>query len=293
MRWDDLKVALAVARAGAVGPAARTLGVNVTTVYRRLDALEDTLGQPLFDRSQNYALTPVGQDVLEHARAVEEETLALQRTVIGHDRQASGPVRVTMPESLLELVLPLVWAFQDEHPRIEPVLETGDRMFDLQRREADVAIRPSPNPPTDAVGRHVAAIAWAAYRSKDAVDPPWLGYTDALGEVAAVEWRRRHHGSEPVAMHLNTVPAMHTALRVGRGRGMLPCFVGDRDPALLRLGAPIPETASALWLLIPGDLRRAARVRAFVDFLYPRLRTLSPVFEGQVPNTGSSRRVGA
>lgn len=287
MRWDDLKVALAVARAGSIGPAAQALGVNVTTVYRRLDALEESLGLPLFDRGQAYALTAVGQDVLEHARAVEEETFALQRTVVGHDRQASGSVRVTMPESLLEIVLPLVWAFRDEHPRIEPVLETGDRMFDLQRREADVAIRPSPAPPTEAVGRHVAAIAWAAYHSKGAAHPPWLAYTDALGEVAAVEWRRRHHGEEPVAMHLNTVPAMHAALRTGHGRGMLPCFIGDRDATLERMGAPIPETASALWLLIPGDLRRAARVRAFVDFLYPRLRSLSPVFEGQVRSTGS------
>ena len=156
MRWDDLKVALAVARAGAVSPASRVLGVNVTTIYRRLDALEQALGHPLFDRAQGYVLTPVGSDVLEHARAVEEETLALQRRVMGHDRQASGPVRVTMPESLLSLVLPLMWSFREEHPRIEPVLETGDRMFDLQRREADIAIRPSPNPPTEAVGRQVA-----------------------------------------------------------------------------------------------------------------------------------------
>ncbi len=282
IRWDDLKVALAVARAGAVGPAARALGVNVTTIYRRLEALETELGQPLFDRQRGYALTAVGHDVFEHARAVEEETLALQRRVMGHDRQATGPVRVTMPESLLELLLPLVWAFRNEHPRIEPVLETGDRMFDLQRREADVAIRPSPTPPTEAVGRHVAAVGWAAYRTADAPhDAPWLGYTDALGEVAAVEWQRRHHGNETIAMRLSTVPAMHTALRFGKGRGMLPCFVGDRDPDLVRMGAPIPEASSALWLLIHADLRRAARVRAFVDDLYPKLRSLAPVFEGQ------------
>ncbi len=281
LRWDDLKVALAVAREGAVGPAALALQVNVTTIYRRLDALERALGQPLFDRSQGYALTPVGHDVLEHARAVEEETLALQRRVIGHDHQASGPVRVTMPESLLALVLPLLWAFRGEHPRIEPVLETGDRMFDLQRREADVAIRPSPNPPIEALGRPVADIGWAAYCSAREGGGPWLGYTDALGDVAAVAWRRRHHGAEPVAMSVSTVPAMHTALRSGVARGMLPCFVGDRDESLHRTGDPVPEASSKLWLLIHADLRRTARVRALVDFLYPRLRELGPVFEGR------------
>ena len=280
MRWDDLKVALAVARAGAVSPASRVLGVNVTTIYRRLDALEQALGHPLFDRAQGYVLTPVGSDVLEHARAVEEETLALQRRVMGHDRQASGPVRVTMPESLLSLVLPLMWSFREEHPRIEPVLETGDRMFDLQRREADIAIRPSPNPPTEAGGRQVAVIGWGVYSSTGGLNEPWLGYTDALGELAAVGWWRRHHANEPVAMQVSTVPAMHTALCSGVGRGMLPCFVGDRDARLQRLGPPVPEAASKLWLLIHADLRRAARVRALVDYLYPRLRELTPVLEG-------------
>ncbi len=115
MRWDDLKVVLAVSRAGAIGPAARALGVNVTTVYRRLDALESELGQPLFDRQQDYGLTEIGAEVVDHARTIEEETLALQRRVSGHDRQASGPVRVTMPESLLALILPLMWEFRSEH----------------------------------------------------------------------------------------------------------------------------------------------------------------------------------
>ncbi|MEM6290420.1 MAG: LysR family transcriptional regulator [Myxococcota bacterium] len=282
MRWDDLKVALALAREGAVGPASRALGVNVTTVYRRLDGLEAQLGQPLFDRQQGYALTAVGLEVLEHARAIEEETLALQRTVSGHDRQASGPVRVTLPESLLPLMLPLVWAFRAAHPRIVPTLETGDRMFDLQRREADVAIRPSATPPDDAVGRRIATIAWTLYRNANAPTDGGvtLDYTEALANVPAVGWWRAHPRRGEVALTLSTVPAMQTALCAGHGCGPLPCFVGDRTEGLVRACAPVPEAASSLWLLIHADLRRAARVRAFVDDLYPRLRGMAPVFEG-------------
>ena len=153
-------------------------------------------------------------------------------------------------------------------------------MFDLQRQEADVAIRPSLEPPPEAVGRHIAAVGWAAYRSSGAGDSSWLGYTDALSNVPAVRWWRRHHASQPVTLQLSTVPAMRHALRTGHGRGMLPCFLGDADERLERLGDPVPEAASALWLLIHADLRRSARVRAFVDFLYPRLRQLSPTFEG-------------
>lgn len=288
LRWDDLKVFLALAASGSTAAAAEELGVNVTTVYRRLDALEESLAARLFDRGAAYALTPVGHDVLDHARNVQEETLALQRRVSGHDRQASGPVRVTLPESLLELVLPLLWAFRRDHPRIVPVLETGDRMFDLDRREADVAIRPSLRPPEQGVGRRVAEVAWCVYRHRAATDVPaetlpWVVFDDVLAEVAAVGWWRRHHGGEPAALAVSTVPAMAVALSSGEGRGMLPCFVGDRRADLERIGDPPRAASSALWLLIQADLRRAARVRALVDALFPALRALAPVFEGHGP----------
>lgn len=290
LRWDDLKVFLALAASGSTSSAADELGVNVTTVYRRLDALEETLAARLFDRSAGYALTPVGHDVLDHARNVQEEALALQRRVSGHDRQASGPVRVTLPESLLELVLPLLWSFRRDHPRIVPVVETGDRMFDLERREADVAIRPSSHPPEHVVGRRVAGVAWGTYRRRErgAEAPealPWVVYDDVLAEVAAVAWWRRHHEGEPAALLVSTVPAMAVALDCGAGRGMLPCFVGDRRPHLERVGEPPPDASSALWLLIQADLRRSARVRALVDALFPALRALAPIFEGRAPES--------
>ncbi len=280
-RWDDWRTFLAVARAGTIAAAAEELGVNQTTVYRRLDALEADFGTRLFDRdAKGYALTVVGRDAVEHAERVEEEMLALERMVRGHDRQASGEVVVTLPESLLPALLPALVAFGEAHPRIELALELHDRMFDLGRREADVAIRPSLQPPAEAVGRRIAAVAWTVYGVAGVGAAPWVSYTEQLGDLAAERWRRGQAGGKASRMSVSTVPAMRAVLAHGDRRGMLPCFVGDVAPELERQRDPEEAMGSALWLLIHADLRRNARVRAFVDFLYPRLEALRPIFEG-------------
>lgn len=286
MRWDDLRTFLAIARAGSMSAAQRELGVNLSTVYRRLDALEEDIAARLFDRDgAGYSLTPAGREALEHATRVEEEVLALERAVSGHDQHPAGVVTFTLPESLMPLVGPLLLDFRDAFPRVVIQAELGDRMFDLDRLEADVALRPSPNPPESAVGRHVATVAWAGYvavetAGGDTSQLPWLTYSDALAGLGASRWWQKHHASDPVLLQVSSVPALACLLRHSRGRGLLPCFVGDLDPELTRFCAPRREWQSELWLLIHADLRRNARVRAFVDFLFPRLQQLGPAFVG-------------
>jgi molybdate transport repressor ModE-like protein len=284
LRWDDIPVFLAVVRSGTLSGAAEQLGVNHSTAWRRLKALEEALGAPLFERTpQGYALTAVGEAMLGPAERVEEEVFALQRAVQGTDEAPRGVVTVTAPESMLSLLTPMVVTFRQRHPGIVLDLQMGDRFYDLDRREADVAIRPGPEPPANAVGRRVAAVAWTVYGPstvplQDCDDLPWVGYSDALARLAAVRWRRAR-GGDPIVT-VNTVPSMGCLLGRGNARGMLPCFVGDGDPLLQRLQPPIPEAASALWLLIHADLRRNARVRLFVDHAWAALRELQGVFEG-------------
>jgi molybdate transport repressor ModE-like protein len=284
-RWDDIRVFLAVARSGSLSGAATTLGVNHSTAWRRIQALEATLNATLFDRSaQGYALTEMGCVMLPHAERVEEEVYALQRGVAGNDTLPSGTVSVTAPESMLPLLTPTFVAFRGAHEHIAVDVRLGDRFYALDRREADVAIRPGRQPPEDAVGRKVCGVAWSVYgpaavpsRESDAL--PWVAYGDDLSGLAAAQWRRERHGGAPM-MTVNTVPGMRCLLSRGRCRGMLPCFVGDDDPLLRRLQPPIAEAASELWLLVHADLRRNARVRLFVDHAWDALRTLAPAFEG-------------
>ena len=290
MRWDDLRVLLALVREGTAARAAQHLEIHPATVYRRLDALEAAMGVKVLSAD---GLTELGHEVFERAQRIEEEFFALQRAVTGRDEGLSGSVVLTLPESLLPFVMPIVSAFRQAHPLVVLELEAGDRMFDLARREADVALRPSLYPPQDAVGRRIATVAWTVYapakgkgqgkekaRAKASEVLPWVGYTDTLRELAAVRWWRKHHGEEDVVMAVSSVPAMVRAVAAGVGQGMLPCFAGDEDPRIRRVLPPVPEAASALWLLIHADLRRAARVRAFVDFAFPALRRLAPLFEG-------------
>ena len=284
-RWDDVRVFLAVFRTGSLAGAARELGVNHSTAWRRLAALEEDFGCPLFDRAPSgYGLTEVGEAMLGPAERMEEEAFALSRAVAGIDTAPAGTVSVTAPESMLALLTPMLARFREENPRIRLDLQLGDRFFDLDRREADVAIRPGPRPPENAVGRRVAAVGWTVYGPAE-LDPegcedlPWVGYGDDLARLAAVQWRRERAGGEPL-LTVNTVPGMRDLLVQGGFRGMLPCFVGDPTPGLQRLQPPIPEAASQLWLLVHADLRRAARVRLLVDHLWDGLRDLVTVFEG-------------
>lgn len=284
MRWDDLRVFLAVSRLGTLTAAAAELGMNASTVHRRLAALERSLEAQLFEKGpRGYLLTSAGEALLPRAEGVEEAAFAAVRAVQGHDRDASGEVRLTLTQDLIPLLAPHLVVFRERCPRIRIVLAADDRPLDLGRA-ADVALRPSTSPPEHAVGRRISALAWCRYAPVDVAtdELPWMIYA-GLGHVRAVRWRRRIHPNVDVAMQVDRVSAMCGLLRCTRGQGLLPCYVGDLDPLLRRVGAPIPDAASELWLLIHADLRRAARVRALVDFLVPRLVAQRALLEGTVP----------
>jgi molybdate transport repressor ModE-like protein len=286
-RWDDIQVFLAVVRAGSLSGAASGLGINHSTAWRRIQALESALEAQLFERSpQGYALTEIGAAMLPHAERVEEEVFALERAVVGSDTLPSGTISVTAPESMLALLTPIFVAFRERHEHIGVDVRLGDRFYDLDRREADVAIRPGLQPPDDAIGRKVCRVAWTVYGPHDldvehADALQWIAYGEDLARLAAVQWRKEKHGGAPL-MTVNTVPGMRCLLSNGHCRGMLPCFAGDEEPTLRRLLPPIPEAASELWLLVHADLRRNARVRLFVDHAWDSLRELAPIFEGDV-----------
>ena len=286
LSWDDLPVFLAVIRTGTLTGAGARLGVHASTVHRRLGALEVGLGTRLFDRAPSgLAPTAAGEALLPLAERVEEDVMALVRGIAGRDRSPEGRVHLTAPEPLLPLLVEPLAAFRVRFPDIDLQVSFADRYFDLSRREADVALRPSPEPPEDAVGRRVAGVAWAVYAGVGAEAPgglPWARYSDDLARLAAARWWRENHAAAPVLLSVNSVSAMHRVVACSPCRGLPPCFVGDADPALRRLGGPIDAAASALWLLLHADLRRAARVRALTDHLWDALRPVRPLFEGAV-----------
>ena len=289
---EDLRLVRAIGEAGTLAGAARGLGVDHSTAFRRLGALEKRLGVRLFERARDgYSPTPAGEAAIATAASMLESLVTLERQLAGEDLRPSGVVRITTTDTLVDFIAPGLAAFRAAHPEIALELVAANAFFTLTRRDADVAIRPSLNVPDHLVGRRLATIAMAPYaapayladrgrtRSFDALD--WLGLDESLAHLGASAWMRKHVPPERVIFRSSSLLALQAAARAGHGVAPLPCYMGDADPGLSRLGSVIVEMASALWLLTHPDLRRVARIRAFLDFMAPWLEERRALLEGQ------------
>jgi DNA-binding transcriptional LysR family regulator len=302
--WDDLQIFLAAARGGTLAAAATSLGVNASTVHRRLLKLEGQLATRLFDRSpRGYALTPPGEDLLEQVLQIEEVVHAASRQVSGRDQRLSGSVVVaTLDDLVVTILAPLFRRFRAQHPEVTIEVALGSDHADLARRQADVAIRIGDRPREEGiVPRRVCAVRLAVYGSRaylrargtprrhDQLAGHDIVRGDAsVGKLPMELWLDRHAGATSVAYRSRSMLARVVAVREGIGIGLLPCFMADVERTLVRLGPPIPEIAPGLWLLVHADLRRNARVRAFVDFAHAALASEAPRFEGRRQGGSSS-----
>jgi DNA-binding transcriptional LysR family regulator len=295
--WQDLQFFLATARAGTLSAAADALGVNASTVHRRLAALEATLTARLFDRSpRGYALTAAGSDLLQHALAMEAEVHDAERRIAGRDQSLSGSIRVATVDDLCGSLLgPIFRDFRTRHRKVCLDVAIDSDPADLARREADVAIRPGSEPKTgNVIARRVCSVGVALYASRAYLSrrgtPPSLERLKEHSIVRGDEGRShlamerfldRYVEPSAVAFRSNSMLARLHAIRHGLGIGMLPCFSADREPAIVRIGAVRAETSANLWILIHADLRRNARVRVFADFIYDELMKMRAYLEGQ------------
>jgi DNA-binding transcriptional LysR family regulator len=294
--WEDLRYVLAVAEANSLAAAAKTLGVHHTTVLRRVNAFEKRLGLRLFDRlPAGYALTAGGEELLASARAMSETITALERRVAGQDLRLEGVLRLTTTDTLIGSILPEVLAaFHEEHPGITLEVGTQNLIANLTKRDADVAIRPVPDPPETLVGQRAAGIAFAIYAArdyakaagdKDLRDHLWIAPDDSLAGTVVARWMRKRVGTTyQAALRADSLMAMCNAARAGIGAAVLPCFLGDMAPELVRLRPDvIAEMESAVWVLTHEDLRRTARVSAFMAFAAKALGRRRALFEGREP----------
>jgi len=302
--WDDLRYVLAVAHEGSLAGAARALGVNHTTVLRRVNAFEERLGLRLFDRlSSGYALTPGGEELIDAARHMEDTALALERRLAGQDRRLAGRVRVTTTDTLASSLLPgVLAAFTQRYPRIEVELTISNIVVSLARRGADVAIRPADHQPEALVGRRVSSVAFAIYAgARSNITPsdiaglsarPWVAPDDSLSETSVARWMRATLPEAAIALRANSLLALRQASAAGLGLAALPCYLADGAPDLVRVHPPIAAMSTALWVLTHEDLRASARVRAFTDFVAVALARNRPLLEGRAPDASKRPNEG-
>lgn len=286
--WSDLRVALHVGREGSVRGAARALGVSHSTVLRRLQALEATVGAELFvDRGAGYEATPVGREVVEAAAELEESILALERRVTGTDDRHAGPVRVTLPDPFAPALLPVFAELATAHPEIEVTLQLGTAYMDLAHRAADIAVRTTGEPPDDLVGRRAGLAGVGIYGSAaylDAHPSPvleqldWVGW-EAGSEMYFARWMASTVPHARVALRVSAAWGLRDAVDAGIGVAIVPCALGESRPGWRRVRL-VPDASTPLWVLSHRDLRNTARVRLVRDFLVEAIRARRAIFEG-------------
>lgn len=287
MNWDDLRFALAVGRSGTLAAAARSLGVDATTVGRRIAAIEADLGARLFDRlAAGYLPTDAGHRALEQAAEVERATIALRQQVEGRDERVEGPVRLTGLDGIFDrLIIPRLPSLLSRHPGLEVTFASNLGFLDLSRHEADIALRSREPEHPDSVGRRLGRMAQAAYAATTLevgeAPPLILLSREYDGSGFTRSFRNRFPHGRVVARG-NCESHMIALTRAGVGIGVLDCFVGDSDPGLRRVQSE-PVATQDLWAEVHVAMARSPRIRAVIDFLGEIFREAAALLAGQRP----------
>ncbi len=290
LNWDDVRHFLEVVKSGTASQAAARLGINHTTVYRRVSALEKHLGKKLFERLNNgWVLTPAGESIVTFAESMFENANNIERQILADSQELSGLLRVTAPDHCLDnLLMPIIKKFIVQYPEINLELVATADELDLASREADVAIRGTNAPPANLLGKRIATIAFKAYgtlalkeqsvNNSDSKDIPcitWVG-----DGHSRPPWIEKNFCNTQRIYRATSFPVMLAMAREGIGIARLACLLGDPEPKLHRI--PIQQTESnlGLWVLSHVDLRTTARVRIFRDFLVREIQSKKHLIEG-------------
>lgn len=275
MEWSDIKIFLAVARAGSLGGAARLTGQSQPTMGRRLRVLERDAGQALFQRgTQGFVLTDEGAAVLAHAERMEEEALVFERRLAGQEGEMEGLLRVSSSDWFgAHILTPIFATFAARHPKVTIELITDSRLFNLARREADLVFRIKRFDEAGVVQRKAVHVDYRVYRAVgtshaqdgSATDAPLITLDTAFQDFPDVAWLRRKLPRSRIAFGSNSREAQARMCAAGIGLAVLPAPLGDAMPALEAVDLGEAPPGRDVWVGFHQDLRRLGRLRALVD----------------------------
>jgi len=294
--WDDLKLVLAVGRSGSLRKAAQVLGLGHATLSRRLGRLEQQLGVRLFDRPASGAveLTPAGEDLAASAARMDDAAAVALRRIAGRDLALTGTLRVSVnPLVGLYLLPDAIASFSKAYPEVTIEVYGTSISANLDRREADVVVRVTDNPPETLVGQRFGPIGYGFYAGTRAVEaaggeeaylasaPPFLGYNGRRDNAVHVPWLRAALPDSRATLTASDPLHIAALVRASGGIARLPFMSAEGDPTLTRVFADRSEQAYSVWLLTHSDLRKTARVRAFMDHMSEALRAQMPRISGK------------
>ena len=297
MDWDDLRFVLEVSRSGSALAAAGKLGVNQSTVMRRIAQAEAALGVQLFERKQSgYVATPTGLCVADAAERIEREVRDLRNAMAATQRALAGTVRFTSSELLTSFVIAsCLHSFHKFNPGVRVELIADDRRLDLARGEADIALRASSRPEGGGiVMRRMPSAGWAVYcsrayaeergtpGSRDEIrDHEIIGMDGPMAQLPGPRWLCDAVPGAQVRFRSNSLMNLVSNLRAGLGVATLPCIAGDSERDLVRCFAPPPELESELWLVVREDLKSTPHIRAFADYVAAYLHSIRAQLAGE------------
>lgn len=282
MNWDDLRLLLLIAQEGTLRGAARKAGLSPATLSRRLDELEEALGQRVVERFQGGCVpTAFGAGIIGWAGQMGEIALEIERTRDHQDAQAaSGLVRINTDEWLSYFLTTRFARFHDAYPNVEVEIVTSHRPYSLARREADIAIRPYRPEQLDLVTRQLGTLSFGLYCSRavanrhaaalaarDWASLPFVGFDEPRAEFQSDRWLRALPGAPAPWMRCSYGLGILDGVAHGAGLGVLATFLAVDQPDLVAAIPHVPALDQDIWLSMHSGLRASARIRAVVDFV--------------------------
>jgi DNA-binding transcriptional LysR family regulator len=294
--WDDLKYFLAVGRHGSTLAAGRALGVDQSTVQRRLVQLERRIGRSLVRKhATGYELTDFGVAILVHAKQVERAITAFSDFAAVSPIDAEGVIRVSCPGPIVNRLAQsdFLASFHCRHPLVRVEFVVSDHYVDLMKGEADVALRSGDTDDGDLVGRKVGDSYWAVYGSKHYVDEhgrperpedleqhALIGLDETMATHRASIWLKRVAPKGRIVAVNNNILGMLYSAKAGLGLAPLPTAIGDGQPDLVRVLGPVAELTRIWRVLTSPEKRHSPHVAAFFDYVVEEVEALRPVLTG-------------
>jgi DNA-binding transcriptional LysR family regulator len=296
--WDELRFLLAVGRHGTLAAAGRALRVNATTVGRRVDELERRLGTKLFTKTPDgLRPTRAGVAAFEVATRMEDAMLAFERRIRGGDARLEGVVRVTAGDGVMLSIIPLVSSFRSLYPGVQLELLSENRVVDVARGEADIAVRIVKPTTASLVAQKVATIGIGLYAQEDylARSPrldaiadlrahALIGMTSPFDHGPEAQWLARQ-GVDHYSVRCNTISLVLAAAATGAGVAVLPHNLAAMEPKLRRVLRDIEFAPRSVWLVVHRDVRRRATIRAVLKFLVEDFNRNASALAGTVDRT--------
>ncbi len=276
--WDDLRVFLTLSRESNLTATARRLGVSHPTIARRIKSLEDAIGARLFDRlPDRFVLTPAGEELMADAQSMERAAESIHRRSAGLTDTAHGTVRISAGEAMTAFLASHLPRLRRNLQCVEFELIASHMLANLSRREADLLIREQVPDLASIVTRRLGRVAYAVYGSpaiavadtaRDTLRQlPWISFDEEHSYMPGQSWLFELLDGARAAVRVNDWLVLHDAARAGAGLAVLPCYVGDGDRVLRRIGPILEDVSADQWLLVHRDLRDLARIRAVIDAL--------------------------